>query len=288
MPAMTDISQAVELMRPSIVQIGVLALWRPIKARREGIPFHHLAVGTGFLVGGKYVVTARHVVEAAYRTAAQIEAEKTAREVSVHVGFPSATNETYRGIFSLEAFDVAETDEVHDLALLKLLRDPIVSPLPDEKEPKSSQEHSPVVLYSERPVDGVAIGVSGYPLDESVLITNAGYLASGWARVKEEASTEEDSYVRHDRYLGDVVANPGNSGGPVYLADKAWVIGVCVAGRQTTTSDDAGQPIPEVLQKSGITVIVPSTYVVEMLERHDVPFQTAPTERKHDGISEAT
>lgn len=287
---MTDISQAVELIRPSIVQIGVFALWRPIKARRVGMPFAHLALGTGFLVGGAYVVTARHVVDVAYGMAAQIAAEKTAREVSVHVGFPSATNETYRGIFGLEAFDIVETDEVHDLALLRLLRDPTVSPLSDEEREKleSLQENSPAVLYSERPVDGVAIGVSGYPLEESVLITNAGVLASGWASDKGRASAEEDSYVKHDRYLGDIVANPGNSGGPVYLAEKAWVIGVCVAGRQIETSDDQGQPNPDVLQKSGITVIVPSTYVIEMLERHHVPFHEAPKQPKHDGVPEAT
>jgi S1-C subfamily serine protease len=134
-------------------------------------------------------------------------------------------------------------------------------------------------LRAERPRDGTSIAVSGYPLGESVLVTNHGTVASAWGlELDKRPDPATPSVTSRDVYLGDLQSNPGNSGGPVYATEDGAVIGVLVAGRLTAV--DAGGA-PAVIDgvalqaDAGLSLIVPARYVCEMLDRHGVAYQSA-------------
>jgi hypothetical protein len=99
----------------------------------------------------------------------------------------------------------------------------------------------PARLSSTKLREGVALAVSGYPLAEPSLVTNAGILATTFS----VAGGREG-------YLGDFTVNPGNSGGPVYTVGNAEVIGVCAAIKRRS-------------YLAGLTLIVPVDQVRAML-----------------------
>jgi S1-C subfamily serine protease len=113
----------------------------------------------------------------------------------------------------------------------------------------------PVDVSSAGVREGASLAVSGYPLNEPSLVTNAGVLASSFSLVEEAGRLQE-------RHLGDFPANPGNSGGPVYAAANASVIGVCVGGKLTPIVGGLGA------HAAGLTVIVPISEVVALLARN--------------------
>lgn len=131
----------------------------------------------------------------------------------------------------------------------------------------------------ERPVDGAGVAASGYPLQNSALVTNAGGIASAWLTDREAAALLrlEDPHTREsaDRYLADLEVNGGNSGGPVYRVDTGRVIGVCRATQSapvTFGDEEGGAVIPEgrgpLVYSSGLTVVVPAKYVAKFLDEN--------------------
>jgi hypothetical protein len=77
-----------------------------------------------------------------------------------------------------------------------------------------------------------------------------------------------------DAYLVDVEVNRGNSGAPVYLTENAAVIGVCVGSKPAPVRDQQGDNVRignrELLYSSGLTIIVPVRYVIELLRTHSL------------------
>jgi S1-C subfamily serine protease len=240
---------AVERMRPSIFQIEL--------QRNHGNSRVTNPVGTAFAIhDAGYLITALHVIEF-------VEAELTREEGSVMAAYagPDVTTPEImiRGAFVGCEFLVVDRDELNDLALLKLptgLNDIVTGqfgPKNAETRPKSCQ------LETEVPLDGEAIAVSGYPLNEPSLVTTSGYVASHWTLDNNR-----------ERILGDVTANPGSSGGPAYKLKDAKVIGVCVAGRLSNISDAEGNPVHLLKVASGLTLIVPALCVVSLLRRNGI------------------
>jgi hypothetical protein len=140
----------------------------------------------------------------------------------------------------------------------------------------------------ERPVDGAGVAASGYPLQNSALVTNAGGIASAWLTDREAAALLrlEDPHTREsaDRYLADLEVNGGNSGGPVYRVDTGRVIGVCRATQSapvTFGDEEGGAVIPEgrgpLVYSSGLTVVVPAKYVAKFLHENGLAW------RREDG-----
>jgi S1-C subfamily serine protease len=124
-------------------------------------------------------------------------------------------------------------------------------------------------LTLDRPRDGEDVAVSGYPLASPTLITTSGIIASAWAtetmNVVPEGAPEGFTMPDiADSYIADVAVNPGNSGGPVYLRDVGHVIGVCVAF-EVAEADADGIPLR---YNSGLTIVVPITYGLDLLARH--------------------
>lgn len=177
-------------------------------------------LGTAFAVHDDgYLVTAKHVVDA-ISAMSQVKNKLSARVA--FAGPPVDTPEIQmRANFSATGFQVVSVDEDNDLALLRTNLDFFRNTSWADQPPRPVRS---VRLHAERPEEGEPVACSGYPLSQPSLITTQGIIASAWA----SDPTAQRGIV--DRYLADMTANPGNSGGPVYRYGDGRVIGVCVAG----------------------------------------------------------
>lgn len=191
-------------------------------------------VGTGFVVSDAgWIITAKHVVDCLPTIQTQVP------EGQHIVGAGFAHQSKLPGTFRVIKFDVVATDARNDIALLKLRTNPFTL----REEERRSSSGDPIALgvaqlRTARPRDGTAIAISGYPLMESVLVTTAGSLASAWSVDFQDALAPDGQGGYKpadiaDRYLADVQANPGNSGGPAYQLVDGAVIGMLVATRLT-------------------------------------------------------
>src|SRR4029077_20770476 len=128
-------------------------------------------------------VTARHVVH-------DFQAIQTEGHKTLVVGLALPNLENYksggatlniRASFMFTECEVVDEDVRHDLALLKLKRNPFTDKTGLIKTPKETVGYlHRVATFSppNRPRDGEAIAVSGYPLNQTVLVTTSGNLAS--------------------------------------------------------------------------------------------------------------
>lgn len=261
-----DLAASIRRVQPSIVQIHFHTINTPRRDTGPRKSNKSIALGTGFVVSQEgHVITANHVVE----TGNDLLARETAEIKDISIGFAYPNTQNMRGNFVLMPFDIIETDEVHDLALLKLKTNKIPSMF-GNLPPLAL---APVNLHPTRPEDGVTIGISGYPLSQTVLVTTGGYLATSWAfEVRELESPGTPIFYQQpyiaDSYLADIHVNPGNSGGPVYLASDGSVIGVCVAFIKNDVKDEQSNILS--YYNSGLTIVVPAQYISELLIKHGV------------------
>ncbi len=259
-----DLAAAIKRVQPSIVQVNLQAHGFPRGGTSQQPVNLNRPLGTGFVISTEgYVVTAGHVMKEGFRALESVEADIKA----LSVGFAYSNTPTMRGNFTLVDFDLVETDSIHDIALLRLRRKEIPPMFGNLPPPKLE----PVCLNADRPEDGVAIGISGYPLNQSVLVTNGGFMATSWAfDLQGLRAPETPGFYRSldiaDSYLADINVNPGNSGGPVYLAGDGSVIGICVAYIPTNVRDAQGSPM-SYYYNTGLAIVVPSRYVCDLLEK---------------------
>ena len=260
-----DLTTAIKRIQPSIVQINFHAYDFSLEGTIQQRLNLNQPLGTGFVVSLEgYIITANHVMEAGFKTLESVKSEIK----KLSIGFAYPNTQKMRGNFTLMDFDLVETDKIHDVALLKL-KSKEIPPMFGNVSPLKLE---PVVLNVDRPEDGVAIGISGYPLNQSVLVTNGGFMATSWAfDLQGLRSPETPEFYRRldiaDSYLADINVNPGNSGGPVYLASDGSVIGICVAYLPTNVRDAKGSPM-NYYYNTGLAIVVPSRYVCDLLEKH--------------------
>ena len=272
------LSEAIDRIRPTIVQVGFIAveLLGDLQ-RRVRAPFINIPLGTGFLVNGDgYVITARHVMESGRRLTQQVEA----RQKRTQVGLAHPNTENFRGNFTVVDFDIVDEDAIHDLALLKLKQNPFKGEVRSGFAIGGREMQllfDTAILNPRRPKEGAAVGISGYPLEQPVLVSNGGWIAASWSfditEVPMPGMPQRFSRPHvSDSFLADVEVNPGNSGGPVYLVEDATVIGVCVASKPSPVRDDQGDSVGidgrKLYYSSGLTVVVPARYVIELLKKH--------------------
>ena len=288
-PQKKTLPEVIEIMRPSVVQISLRVNRPPTSTGLLQLPTRPVIVpmGSGFLVSvDGYAVTARHVVQEFQ--AIQVEGQKT-----LMVGLALPNLEDYksggatvsmRASFTFIDCEVIDEDVRHDLALLKLKRNPfteMVGLIQTPKETIGPPHRVAALSPSTRPRDGEAIAVSGYPLNETVLVTTSGNLASSWASdsVPAQVPGARVGFMVpdvSDFYIGDVHVNPGNSGGPVYSVEQGEVIGVCVAyemapvvyGDGNHESARAGNR--QLFSNSGLAVVIPVRYVIDLLKKHNL------------------
>jgi len=270
------LADAIDQIRPSIVQISFLN--KGYKERKFGfgksveVPFHEEEnLGTGFIINSDgYAITARHVIHAGHH----IAKEKGLSKWWIMAGLAEQNTENIRGNFMKVDCVVVEEDTRHDLVLLKLNKNPFKGEVTSLLGATGSLLYGIAKLNSDRPRDGAAVGISGYPLGKAVLVTNAGWMATSWDMdAKSYVVPGKPEYYYEidigDVYLADVEANPGNSGGPVFLTENATVIGVCVASLPSPTWDENKKRLPH-FYSSGLTKVVPIRYVVELLGKHNL------------------
>jgi S1-C subfamily serine protease len=261
-----DLADAIECIRPSIVQIAVLP-----GAAAHGTQLNVL--GTGFWVSENgLVMTARQVTEDAQRVMASLPGSR----LMVGQGIPRITDPefTIRGSFNYLGSKVIEEDPRHDIALIQVVQNPFATEQrPFIKALAPDADVYPLLglatLSTSEVRDGEQIGVSGYPLAEPALVTTSGVIASALEVNIQQAQTlgAPAGYTMPniaDSYLADVTVNPGNSGGPVYRISDGGVIGVCVAFRIGHDSNGPGM----FFYNSGLSAVVPIKYGRELIARH--------------------
>jgi S1-C subfamily serine protease len=235
----------IDAIRPSVVQIRATG--------SEGTP-QGRTLGTGFLVTSQFVVTAKHVVDAVDESAGE----------ALHVAFAGPEVDTpelkMRAGFIGTGGHVLAVGADHDLALIRAADTPELMAGLTWANDVAQPAPRPVRLSDGKLREGTAIAVSGYPLDEPSLVTNAGILASSFSLVQATSGFQE-------RHLGDFTANPGNSGGPVYEVADGTIVGVCVAGKLTPIVGGVGA------HAAGLTVIVPVAELAAFLAGQGVSIE---------------
>jgi len=274
----------IDLVRPAIVQISatIVPKTNSDRERLGGKPHSSQPLGTGFFVSDSaHVLTAQHVMGGVRG----LVSDWPDSEVNVGVGLALPNTESMRANFNIIPFEVVEEDERHDLALLRMTANPFkgeVAPVIAIDDQSISGMSGVPALQSDRPRDGESIAISGYPLGETVLVTNTGIVASSWSVTIDEIAHPVFSDVNvpqvRDTYLADVQTNPGNSGGPVYASRDGGIIGVLVAGKLTdVVAGEAsvivnGQPLRA---DAGLSLVVPIKYGTAMLDKHGVKWTGA-------------
>ena len=182
--------------------------------------------------------------------------------------------------FNVVGFEVVEEEERYDLAVLRLLDNEFQDEIQNMIR-IGNQDIGPMYgvprLNTDRPRDGASVAISGYPLGETVLVTNAGMIASSWSVTTDEIPHPSFPALKlpeiRDTYLADVQTNPGNSGGPVYSTSDGSIVGVLVDGKLTNVLA-GGEPIfvkgLPISADAGLSLVVPIKYGIEILERHGV------------------
>jgi S1-C subfamily serine protease len=292
---MGDLRDAIEAIRPSVVQIRLVNDLRHV-------------LGTGFLVDERAtIVTAEHVLAAGARRAHQLR--RFPPRFVACLATPNVVT-TNRGKLRTQGFthvnaEPLGVDSENDLAALRLKENPFAGEFP----PTPDLGDGPIVplfgvahLDMEQPQDGATVGVSGYPFSSNTLITTSGCVASSWAWGMDDLMPDpqpppadqgeegdviwQDVEIQddlQDRYLADLEVNGGNSGGPVYLTETGLVIGVCVSTRSASVmyADEEGGPVEtprgRIVYRSGLTVVIPAKYVVSRL-RSDLVTGLSPWE----------
>ena len=261
-----SLSEAIEKVKPSIVQNSFFAtgLSPEFQAKIQKPVFSHV-LGTGFFINSDgYVVTARHVIEGGNKMAEKIPAANK----RILVGLALPNTESMRANFVLLDYERIDEDALHDIILLKLMKNPfkgeVRSPIVINGKELPLLYGTPI-LNLNRPRDGLPIAVSGYPLNETVLVTNSGGLATCWGTNTRGVA---------DSYLADIEVNAGDSGAPVYEIENSTIIGLCVASKSAQVRDQNDDEVVVngkiYFYSSGLTIVVPAHYIAELLKKNQI------------------
>lgn len=260
-----SLMEAIDKIRLGVVQIVFYLSPEPqefieFQARFKR-SFLNIILGSGFFVNSEaHIITANHVIQKGREFFTQYDIG--IKKILIGIGLPNS--DYFIGNTVLEDFQIIEEDSEHDISILKMNRNPFQNEV--NSGLKKGGRNLPVPaeflqLNGDRPIEGEEIGISGYPLQERVLITNFGHIASIW---------------KSPYYLADIEVNPGNSGGPVYLVNDASVIGLCVSYKPSPIRhlngvqvEVNGQPI---YTSSGLTNIIPIRYAIDLLKRNNIEY----------------
>jgi len=275
-------SQMIESTRSSVVKIY---------CETESFPHDHLSDGTGFFVNNDgIVVTANHVITMPDNS----QCQRITIALPLH-GFKDERGNSISQSFNELKTSVSAVDLAHDIAILKPETNPLGPSYRGGMDIVDMGKRVNIPLFDrasatidEAPINGgYEIFVSGYPLDQPNLITASGYIATSGA-----VDFDIHNRVMLDVYWADIRVNPGNSGGPVFSKATGAVVGIVKAVAEAPADLDPqqlghaygfdqrsiqeGRPqVHPILYNSGITYIVPSKYIADLLKKSAIPFNEA-------------
>ncbi len=259
----------IDRVRPSIVQVSLECV-HSNNSKEEG-------GGTAFLVSKEgYALTAAHVV-----TCPQTALLDRTIKVGLPVVYSLTDQAPYKGNFTFIDAELIERDDTHDVALLKLSR----NPFQEEIQSGFTRDGKALPLIplgvaslSIRTLrEGEPVAASGYPFLLPVLVTDAGIIASTrFPHVFTSRGEGVQIHVTSDFYFADLAVNPGNSGSPVYDA-SGKVVGIVTAFQPADVVkfvQGAWQQTPRAEGTSGynshLAVIVPILHANTLLAKHAV------------------
>jgi S1-C subfamily serine protease len=242
--------------------------------------------GTGFLVSNDgYALTAAHVVNEVKK----LLQANGARGFRLIAGVTLDTSSgSFHGSFEQIDCTVVDMDVPHDIAILKLSRNPfgpffnsgiVVGGKPLTLHVQTAK------LQAQRPAEGTELLVSGYPLSVPTLVTQRGTVASlSFTEVEIERPGAPPWFKFPevaDQILADIVVNPGNSGGPFYLSDTGEVIGICHGNLLSPVHLENGAIVQmqeggttHILeQNSGLAVVLPIKYAIALLDKNKITYE---------------
>lgn len=267
--------EAIKRVRPAVVLIKVSVLSPPAAGKQPQLVIN---TGTGFFLNDNaYLVTANHVINPDPPPGvSKAEMKRLSVHAYMDVTETDASGTNVKGLFKGGECEVIEEDERHDLALLRMVRNPfkgeIKKSTPSGEKPLKYMPKAPVLLL-DKPEEGAAIAVSGYPLEIPTLISTSGWLASQSVLDLGPMLRREAKFVPvDDVYMADITINVGNSGGPAYLVESGAVIGLCHASRVVPIRDHPGRIVE---YNTGLSMIMPSHYIVELAKKHNVKVELA-------------
>lgn len=239
--------------------------------------------GTGFFVSAQgYVLTAGHVIRGAQGVARAAGASNIEFEAGILLDPSSVPGLSFQGSFLWVGATVVDVDDVHDLALLKLSKNPFTGEVQTRMVVRGAALPLKVTtarLGSRLPSEGENLLVSGYPLRIPTLVTQTGMVASRSFVMVEVPQSRGPVVLNRpeaaDSILFDAVVNPGNSGGPVYDSQSGEVLGICEAYEQSPllTSNQHNievRPGEFLTQNSGLAVVIPIDYGIKLLRKNGV------------------
>jgi S1-C subfamily serine protease len=283
--ASDSIISQIRKMKSAVVQIRyrpIIPIAQPSASAQPSDPFG-TRVGTGFFVSKQgYVVTAGHVVRESEALARAAGATQVVFNVGILLDLSSTSNIQMEGTLDWVDAALIAVDDAHDLALLKVSRNPfageLASPIAVNHKPLALKvtvaEFNPTL-----PPEGDALLISGYPLDIPTFVTQKGIVASESFSIQNSQVPDAPNGFTlpetMDSILVDAVVNPGNSGGPVYETKTGDVVGVCEAYREAPLFTNKQRVVPvapnEILtQNAGLAVVIPIKYAIDLLTKNGV------------------
>ena len=272
---------AIDMVRPSVVRI----FWfvrdltpeqlanEQVAEQVRRLPYPGIfggVLGTGFFVNDDgYVITAAHVLDAAKRMVEDTPDFK----VEIGLGLAPPDQEHARLRVAILGGEIVDGDHSHDLALLRTQNGtPFKEPFMQNGEIVEIP-HAVARLQPAQPRDGDDIACSGYPLNNMAMITTHGVVAASYwvdeITVPDPDEPNESTLVQRASFLGDLQVNGGNSGGPVYAVADGCVLGM-VSGTLLAPLHVSGGDPTLLRAGAGLSIVTPSYFVVEFLERNSV------------------
>ena len=236
-PAVAELPEVIEKIRPGIVAIGTIQ-----QTRRPPAQFR----ATGFAVAdGQYVITNAHVLPDTLNT-----------EQKEYLAVFSGKGQRFE---SRLATTVA-LDREHDLVLLKIEGSPLPAlTLGGAKSVREGQR----IAFTGFPI-GIVLGL--YPVTHSGIISAISPIA---IPVPSSRQLNEEVIKRLKKPFEvlqlDATAYPGNSGSPLYDPQTGQVLGVV----NSVFVKESKETILQ--QPSGITYAIPVSYVQALLKQAGLP-----------------
>ncbi len=228
-----ELSQTIEIVRPSIVAIGTI-----LQTRAPPANF----LGTGFAVGdGLHVITNAHVVPQNLNT------EKK-ESLAIFIGRGASAK--------ARSATIVEVDVEHDLALLKISGEPLPALVIGDSDTVKEGE---TVAFTGFPI-GMVLGL--YPVTHQAIISAITPIVIPALSTKQlDINVIKRIRAPYSVFQLDGTAYPGNSGSPLFDPKTGKVFGILNMVFVKGTKENV------LAHPSGISYAIPSNYIRAIMKQ---------------------